>query len=161
MEVKIYNASAEAGTIGGFEIIVNKMSISAETIGAHYNPPGWLHVNLERGYLKQDSIFYRLKVPRVIPAYSCVTGYFLFPKFPPVDNADKVSVTVKYKLIDRKLKVVQLRNITMYDLWKIGGYTLHFEGYIQNYVYYRENNYNVVKDTDNVTYSLEYSNSGF
>ena len=57
LQVKIHNASAVAGTIGGLELSVNQMSVLAEAVGSHYEPPDWFKVNLEDGYLKQDSNF--------------------------------------------------------------------------------------------------------
>ena len=156
LQVRIYNASAEAGTIGGIELMVNQMSISAETIGSHYEPPKWLTINLEKSYLKQDPKFYRLRVPRVVPAYSAIVGYFLFPKFPPVSNIDKVSATIKCKIIDRKVKIIYIKNVTFFDMWKFGKYTLNYEGYIKNYDYYSESNINI-KMGDEAVHHLNYT----
>lgn len=156
LQVRIHNTSAVAGTIGGLELIVNKMSISAETIGSNYEPPKWLNVNLEGGYLKQDSEFYRLKVPRVVPAYSAIVGYFLFPKFPPGSEEGRVSATIEYKLVDKKIKVKQIKNVTFFDMWKFRKHKLSYEGYIKDYDYFSTSNINI-KMGDRAVHPLIYT----
>lgn len=106
MPVSIYNSSAVGGTIGGIELIYKKSRYSVETINSNYQP--WFKIN--PGTLKQDPEAFRLKVPLIVPAYSAIVGYFLFPDFPIV-NDEKLIVTIKLRIIEGHLKVRKIKNV--------------------------------------------------
>ena len=107
MPVRIYNSSAVGGTIAGIEFEYIKSRYSVETTNSNYHP--WFKIP-STDPLKQDQQAFRLKVPLIVPAYSAMVGYFLFPDF-PIINDKKIFVTVKVKIIEGRLKVRKIKNV--------------------------------------------------
>lgn len=107
MPVRIYNSSAVGGTIAGIELVYIKSRYSVETTNSNYQP--WFTIP-STSPLKQDTDAFRLKVPLVVPAYSAMVGYFLFPDF-PIINDKQIFVTIKVKIIEGRLKVRKIKNV--------------------------------------------------
>lgn len=122
MQVSISNLSPQPGTIAEVCIIYEGNRYYVETIGMKYVIPEF---NIRLGkFFPQDPEKFWLTVPKVIPPYSAVIGYFRFLKFPGTVG-DGITVTVEVTYIDTKIRCVRYPNIRFVDVTNNPEVTIH------------------------------------
>lgn len=122
MQVSISNMSPQPGTIADVCIIYKGNKYYVETIGMKFYIPEFT-IRLGQ-FFPQDPETFWLTVPKAIPPYSAVMGYFRFLKFPGTSE-DEITVTVEVTYIDTKIRRVQYPNIKFVDVTNNPKLTIH------------------------------------
>lgn len=122
MQVSISNMSSQPGTIADVCIHYKGNKYYVETIGMKFYIPEFT-VRLGK-FFPQDPETFWLTVPKVIPPYSAVMGYFRFLHFPSTSD-DEITVTVEVTYIDTKIRRVKYPNIRFIDVTNNPDVTTH------------------------------------
>lgn len=128
LRLSFYNNSSVGGTIADIYIEYENMQYHAETVGSIYDIAPFNLTFGQRSGIPQDSKSLRLQVPLVVPAYSAIMGYFIFPNFPAIRETETY-VTVVFTLIDNKIRYKKFRNVRLDN---VTGNTVVYKAHYKN-----------------------------